>query len=133
MAELKELAQHMVELRDQIDALRSETTDLQKEYDQLRKVTIPELMESMGIENVKIEGVGRLSLRQEAYCSVRANMKDALLRWLDDHGHNELVSETVNSSTLKAWVKAQLAEGLEIPPDEIINFDPFEMATITKG
>ncbi len=128
---LKEMAKTMKEVRTRLDDAKETSSHLQKQWDDLRKVHIPNKMEEMGIESVRIEGVGTVSERTDAYCSTPAKNKQALYDWLEQHGHGDLITDTVNSSTLKAFMKEQILEGNDVP-DDIVNFTPYTYVAITK-
>lgn len=127
-----ELAARLAELRDQISSKESEVSLLKQERDILQKKVLPEKMGADGMKNITITGVGRLSIRPDMQVSVLAENRMLLQRWLKDNGFGELVVETINSSTLKAFVKEQVGEGNDLPFD-LINIHAFEQVTLTKG
>ena len=129
---LPELAQAQVDVKAQIEEQKAITSILQKAFDHLRLHRIPEMMESMGVDSVKLTDIGRLSTRAEIYASILPDMKDDAYQWLTDNGHGALIKGTVNAGSLKALLKEQMREG-EIIPDEIFKVTPYTMATITKG
>ena len=126
---LTELAKAQIELKDKIAGLKSESSLLQSRFDHLRKHRIPTVMEDMGIESVKLAGIGRLSLRGEIYAGMVD--KDLAYAWLEENGHGDLIKPTVNASTLKAFLKEQMREG-EVLPEDVFKSTPYMMATITK-
>jgi hypothetical protein len=101
-------------------------------YDVLRFEAIPTQMEDDGIENVRFEGIGRVSITGDLLVSTKGGAKDALVQWLGDHGLGDLVQEQVNASTLKAFVKRRIKEGKPYP-EEYLNVTPITRASITKG
>lgn len=128
---LPQLANEMVAVRERLDQKKHEQAEIQKLYDLLRKKLVPETMENMGIQTVKLTGIGRLSLRAEAYASFAKDKKQEAMQWLVDNGHGDLIKEEVNSSTLKAFLKECMREGEEFP-DDLFRFDPYMQATVTK-
>jgi len=128
---LEQLALEMARTKDLLVDAKIVSSELQKDWDALRKKWIPEKMEELGIESVRITGVGTVSERTDAYCSVPAANRQALYEWLEEHDHKDLITDTVNSSTLKAFVKEQILLGNEIP-DGIIKFEPYTYVAITK-
>lgn len=127
-----DLAFHLDEIRrakDYIDALAKFANAA---HDVLRLELIPERMEEEGIENVRIEDLGRLGLTADMYVSVKEGQRDSLIKWLEKHRLGDLVQETINSSTLKSFVARRMKEGKEIPSD-YLNVTPFTRASITKG
>lgn len=129
--DLKSTARKLQQLRAKHEKQKAAAAETWHEVDYLRFTLLPELMEKLGTDNIKLPGIGRVSLRIDASCSTLD--KGALYEWLENNGHPELMSHTVNSSTLKAFVMQQLRDGEQIPGSDIIDFKTFEMAVITKN
>lgn len=128
---LEQLATRMKRTAELLKDAKADSAQLQKEWDALRKQYIPDKMDEMGIESVRISGVGTVSQRTDAYCTTPAANREALMDWLEAHDHADLISETVNASTLKAFMKEQMMEGNDVP-DDIVNFTPYTYVAITK-
>lgn len=101
-------------------------------HDVMRIELVPEAMEREHIENIRIEDLGRLSLTPDLYVSVKPANKDDLMGWLQARKLGDLIQETINSSTLKAFVSRRIKEGKDYPVD-YLNVTPFTRASITKG
>jgi len=129
MSKINELAHRYVALKNEIDELKQRKSDLQKDFDKLRMTELPEAMADEGIESVRIAGIGRVSLRSDVYVSIPADVKYDAWDWLRDHGHENLISETVNPSTLRAFCKEQLQNG-ELLPDDLFRITPYTQAVI---
>jgi len=129
---LPELAQEQVDVKIMIEKFKAEASIWQKRFDHLRLHRVPEMMESMGVDNVKLTDIGRLSTRPEIYASIMPDMKEDAYDWLREEGHGDLIKGTVNAGTLKAFLKEQIREGVAFP-DELFKVTPYTMATITKG
>lgn len=112
------------DLEDQLKAIN-------KEYDFLRLNMVPARFEEEGIENLKVEGVGRVSLTGDMYVSILADQKEEAYEYFRDIGKGSLITETINSSTLKATVKAMIKAGEDVP-ESLIKVTPFTRASITK-
>lgn len=132
MDDLRGHCARMKELQSQKDKLEAELSDINKELDVIRTKKIPELMESMELRNVTIEGLGRVQLAADIYASTREGQKEAAMTWLRDCGYDGMITETYNASSLKALFRRMLAEGGEIPED-IFNVTPFVRASIVKA
>lgn len=129
---MNELATHFVSLKDQLKDAKEVTSGIQAEFDLLRKGVLPEKMEDFGFDSVNVAGIGRVSLRAELYASILADQKEAAFAWLSEHGHGALIKDTVNPSSLKAFIKEQMQLGEQFP-EEIFSVTPYMMATITKA
>ena len=127
--ELLELVQAMDAVRKKKDEADEVLSRLNAEYDVLRIEVIPEKMESMGIERVSYEAIGRVSLTADLQVSVRD--KPGMIAWLDANKLGDIVQPTINNSTLKAFVKGRMKKDLPLP-EEMLNITPFTRASITK-
>jgi hypothetical protein len=116
--------------KDQIDLFGALKTRLQKIYDFIRMGIIPDEMEEKEITSIIFEGIGRVTITADMNVSIPAELKDAAFTWLDDHGHGDLITQTVNSSSLKALAKNLNKKGEELP-GRIFKVSPFSRATIT--
>lgn len=129
--EVHELAARMKELSAEINTLKSRTSELQKEYDDIRKRKLPELLANERVEGMKLEGIGTLSMRADLYVHCPASQRAALVEWCDENDVGDLAARTVNPQTLKAFVKERMMDGKELP--EMLSVTPYEVAVITKG
>lgn len=131
MDDLRSQCARMKELQGQKDKLETELSDINKELDVIRTKKIPELMESMELRNVTIEGLGRVQLAADIYASTREGQKEAAMTWLRDCGYENMITETYNASSIKALFRRLMADGADIP-DDIFNVQPFLRASIVK-
>ena len=128
---LAEIAAEYKAIKEASEEAGEVKTALQKISDSYSKHILPARMEEEGIETVRIEGVGRLQTKSDIYCSCPAPNREALQDWLVDHGHGSLISQSVNASTLKAFIKEQMKEGNPVP-DDLLDIEPYSMAVIVK-
>jgi len=128
---LTEVVEVMSMLHDQLESVKAVKAKLQSAYDYVRIGRVPELMDEQGIRNITLEGIGRVTLTADAYVSVPADNRQIFHHWLTDNGYSDLISETVNSSTLKAWCMRRVKEGEDLP--EMVKFTPYSRASITKA
>lgn len=127
----KEIITYMNDLAGEKGCIEEQLKGVNAEYDYLRLNLIPSRFEEEGIENITIEGIGRVSLTGDMYVSVLAENRERTYEWLCDIGKESLITKTVNASTLKAAVKAMIRAGEEIPED-LIKVTPFTRASITR-
>lgn len=127
---ITELALELADLKDKVEEADRKKKDLQKKFDYLRHNKIPTKMDDEGLSSVRVKNLGTLSLQPDAW--TQTVNSDELLKWLIQNGHEDLIKETVNPSTLKAFAKQQIKNGEELPPDDIFKFTPFTRASITK-
>lgn len=132
MDDLRSQCTTMRTLQNRKDELESELKATNIELDIIRTKRIPELMESMELRNVTIEGLGRVQLASDLYASTKSGQQQAAMVWLRDCGLDNMITETYNASSLKALLRRMIVEGADIP-DDIFNVQPFTRASIVKA
>ena len=133
---IQTLAAAMVETAAEIARLGALKTELQKRYDFLRQIKVPEVMDEQGIRTVTLDGLlnggpGRVTIQGGVWARIRPDAKPGAYEWLDKHGHGELIVGTVNAGSLRALVKDLMQKGIEIPEDLFV-ITPYSQASITK-
>lgn len=129
---LVELATLMSSIKADLEAAAVIKTGIQKQFDYLAFGLIPEMMDDEGIETLKITDVGRLQVTSDIRCACPAGNREKLAEWLRDHKHGALVQGTVNSSSLKAFVKEMIKEDGEYPK-ELLKIEAFSRASVVKA
>lgn len=131
--QVTQLAAEMIEVQTKLEEADKVKKSLQKRFDFLRYVKVPEAMEEMdpNLTSLTIDGVGRLGLTPDMWVSTKAGAKEKAIDWLMDNGHGALVQETINASALKKLIKGLISSGEETPED-LFNISPFTRASITK-
>lgn len=130
MTELAVMSGQLKELQRQKSEKEIDLTALNMMIDKLRLIEIPKLMETLGLRNATFEGIGRVQLAADLYCSTKPGQKDTAMVWLRDCGYADMISETYNATTMKALIRGFIAEGTEIP--EFLNVTPFVRASVVK-
>lgn len=112
---LTEMVNELRAAKDRKDALDAELKEVNKTIRTLAEQKIPEYMDDNDIEKATVEGVGTVYLSTKVYANVRAENKDAFYAWLRETGNAALIKEYVFPSTLNAFVKEQLGNGVALP------------------
>lgn len=154
----KDLALRMNELKRIAGDAETAMKAAAAEFDIIRLRVVPERFLKDGMTSLRLDGIGRLGLTSDAYCTVIPGHKPDLLEWLKSDPENAmLVKEDINPSTLKSLVKtmaerhkelqgevdleAELA-GVEKSEEDLtefervvkfVNYTPFLRASVTKG
>lgn len=131
MSSLKDLCAEMAHVAQDLAEASEAKSAIQKRYDHLRYVAIPEKMQEEGVRNMTFEDIGRVQTTSEIRVTVPAANKEELQEWFRENEMGEMVQPTINSSSLKAWAKERLKAGEEIPSD-LIKVEAYERASITK-
>jgi len=124
-------AAQFVDLRNRLEAAKATATEIQKEFDNLRQVIIPDEMDAAGISSANFPGIGRLTLTADLFAGIQPDQQRAAYQWLIDNGHPDLIKKYVHPSTLKAFIKEQIEAGV-IFPDTIFKATPYQRASVTK-
>lgn len=127
-----DLAREMAEVEKVKDYVKMLSSFINAEYDVIRLELLPQKMEEAGLENMKVENLGRVNLTGDMYVSIRAGEFEEFAKWLKKRKLGDLVQETINSSTLKAFVTRRMADNKDVPR-ELLNVTPYTRASITRA
>jgi hypothetical protein len=126
-----EVVQAMDALRAKKDSLEDQLKAVNAEYDFIRHILIPEMFERDGIDSMKVTDVGRVSLTSDIRVSIPVHAKQEAFEYFDFLGKGDIVTQTINASTLKAVIRSMILNGEEVP-EKIFTVTPFTRASITK-
>ena len=127
---LQELGAELKALKAAKKSASEELASVNKRIDKIARFDLPEEMSALEFEEVTIRGIGTLYVKADIYASVLAVNRDAAKEWLVENGYEDLITETINASTLKAWAKEFIKKNGELPPDEIFNITPYEFVDL---
>lgn len=128
---LVDLAKELQARTNAKDALKEQSAAIQKEIDILSIGIIPEKMADEEISTMKIDGVGRLQTRSDAWVSVLAANKPAFLEWCLANNQGPLIKSDIHAQTLKAFIKDRVKQGKEYP-QHLVKFEAYEKAIVVK-
>ncbi len=130
-AQLAQYGKILSDLEDRIIAVDSLLKELKSVADLLTTKLIPDLMAGMCLDRARLSGIGEIKMCVDLYCSIPAAAREEAKQWLSSHGFGDLITETVNASTLRAWAKEQLLNGEEIP-DDLFRIFPVTKVKLTR-
>lgn len=133
MADFNNLRALVVRMRDiqaEKDVVEENLKLININLDDIRLKKIPEMMDALEVKNATFEGLGRVQLAGDLYCSTKAGQKDAAIQWLQDQDLGEMITESYNASSMKALIRRLIEQGVEIP--EFMNVTPFIRASLVK-
>lgn len=90
-----------------------------KKRELLAKIVLPELFEQKGVSSITQNGY-RFTCSYQVRASIHSGQKEGAFSWLRSNDYEDLITETVNASTLSATAKAMAEEGEELD-DEFFN------------
>lgn len=129
---LKELVVEMKKVGGLKESVEDKLSKINAHYDVLRMERVPEQMELDGVETIRYEGIGKVVLTGDMFVSTKKGQMPALQAWFKKNRLGDLLKPSINSSTLKAWVKARMVAGKKVP-SELLSITPVTRASITKG
>ena len=116
--------------------LHGEITEELKDWEKLKelmaKKLLPEAFEREGIKNLKTLSGQKISISESVYANVSKENKFAAHEWLREHGHDDLIQETVNANSLRSRIKGLLEDGEDVPLD-IFGVAIVPNTRLTKG
>lgn len=127
-----ELANRLVVIRDEKDAL----AEREKELNKLEEETERQLFELMISEDLeKFTYAGR-TFRPEVktYASIKAECKEEAFAWLKENGFGDLVKEQVNAQSLTSLYK-ELDDNGELPEEfaQLLNVYQKQKIAVRRG
>lgn len=137
---LTECIKEMHEVRQKLDQADEITKGYQKMYDFLSIRVVPAKMDADGVNQIKVNGIGRVNLRGDLWTQTLSPF--GLQEWLVQHKLGDLIQPGVNGSTLKAMLKERMRrnpkdfpseDDRDLPGDEIVKVTPYTRAVITKA
>ena len=122
------LADELAELKDRKKALDNELKAVNARITEVEEQLASKMVEE---EIQSFQRSGRtFYVTTKVFANVVPDRKTELFTWLKENGFGDMVQETVNSQTLSAWVREQLADSDQLPEglDELINV--YEKASV---
>lgn len=134
-AEQLNTAQGIFALADRLKALREEKAALEERLKGINSAieqVEQELVNAMIAEEMQnfVRGGQMFYLTTKVYASAVPERKQDLFAWLKANGYGDMVQETVHSQTLAAFIREQLEEAEELPPDLQPLVNVFEKTTV---
>lgn len=119
--ELMGYAEELQQIEEQKAQLTAELKQVDDRRKQLRTQLIPDAMKALGMVNNKGKGVftyggSRFHLESKLYASCSEAGKPALFQFLRERGDEALIKETVNATSLSAYIRDRRADGENDPP-----------------
>jgi hypothetical protein len=114
---LSDLGSRMEALRNILDRLKDLKTTMEKAYDKFVSYTMPQAMETEGIKSFKLPSGKGIRVQDETYVSMLVDNFPQMKTWLQDHGEDGIIKETIHPSTLKSFIIGKVGAGEEYPSD----------------
>jgi hypothetical protein len=131
-----ELVAAFMKSKDHHSELKSMASEAWDVHCVISRQIIPERMEADQIQNITVilpDGSKKqLLVIDQVSVKTPPDKKGELWDWLREHDAESLISETVNSSTLAAFVRQQMVAG-DAYPNEICEVSMYSTASLRKA
>lgn len=131
-----ELVAAMLSAQEHHGAMKKAASEAWDEVTLISRQIIPERMDNDQIHNITVilpDGSKKqLLVIDQVSVKTPPENKGALWEWLREHDAESIITETVNSSTLAAFVRQQMAAGDEYPVD-ICEVSSYSTASLRKA
>lgn len=102
-------------LKDEMDAIMKSFDAF---YEELAKVKLPAVFDMHKVPSITLDEGYRVTISHSMRASIRGGAdKQAAYEWLRSNGLGDIVTETVNASTLSAVAKTMAEENRELDAD----------------
>lgn len=101
-------------------------------YTRFKDLEVPALFETEGVPNVSLDEGYRVGVSSKFRASIKPDQKDEAYKWLKKNGLGDIITSTVNASTLSAAFKELMEEKNVEPPDAMFNIAMVPGASVTQ-
>lgn len=128
----KETAHIQLLLNDLTASIKTCSTPTNKILEPIKNGIMATKMENEGLEKADFEGIGKVVLTGDIFCSMITDKKDDAYAWLIDQDQADMIQSTVNSSALKSFIKKAISSGEIEVPEELFKVTPYTRSSIRK-
>lgn len=119
---------HVRRVKDELDEL---TKRFGKLYEELKTVKLPAKLEQAGVPSITLAEGYRVGVSHLVRAAIKPEAREAAYAWLREHDLGDLITSTVNASTLSAAAKAMQEDNLELDP-EFFNVHILATTSVTR-
>lgn len=109
-----ELSRALVSLRSFKEQIDATFKGFNETYNDLKDRRLPEAFEKAQIPHINLDEGFRVGVSHSVRASVRANMKEEAIKWLNEHQLGDIVSSTINASTLSAVARTMAEDNRQL-------------------
>lgn len=118
---------HLCDLEELIEQSRLKAYHIKHFY---QFHVLPELYRDASVETVRTLNGYNVAIKEDITVSIPADSKPDAYNWLQENGYGDIITSTINSSTLKATMKEILKDGV-IVPEETFKIGTFNRYSVT--
>ena len=129
-----EFTRAFVTMRTLKDQIEEALKPFDKFYEEVKGIKLPAAFEAHGVPTVTLEEGYRVTVAHNVRASVKGGQRDAAYKWLEDNGLGDIITQTVNASTLSALARSMAEENRELDSELFtVAIMPTTSVTKTKG
>lgn len=123
LQQLSVLCYKQQELEEEVKQQEALLNLKKKELFKVQSQQIPELMESVGMSELKLTDGTKVSIKKEYYASISEDRKEAAFAWLEANGHNIAKKEIIMSYGIMDYDIAAFNNARKLLATEEIDFN----------
>ena len=130
-----QLAEELIEAEREYKHRKQMANEAYERFQCIKRSIIPERMDAEDITSISVNtSAGKKQLVKIDNVGVKSipDKKGELWQWLRDHDAHELITETVNSSTLAGFIREQMRTGQEVPHD-LVEINMYSQVSMRKA
>jgi hypothetical protein len=120
----------MVDVENAIEEVRLRAYHIKNRY---QMIIMPDLFVQASTTKTSTLNGFTVSYSQDYSVSVPKDARPAAHEWLVEHGLGDIITETVNASTLKATLKEWNQQNKPMPPEELIKVTPIPKYSVVRA
>lgn len=101
-------------------------------FEQTQTHTVPDAFETEGVPHVPLTEGFRVTTSATLYASIKGDRKQEAWNWLRKHRLGDLITETVNASTLSAAARRMREEDNIDLPDDLFTVADLHRTSVTQ-
>lgn len=126
------LARAFTVLHRLVSTIDSKLQPLSALFEEYKTIECPAAFEQSGITSVPLTEGYRVGISYTLRASIKAEMKTDAYKWLQQNQLGDIITETVNSSTLSATARTLLEDQNKELPDKLFNVANVPNTSVTR-
>lgn len=94
---VSDMANKQLELIDEIEAIETNLKRAKEELSKVSEYMIPEAMESIGLQEIKLSDGSKLSIKSGYQASITKAKETVCFNWLRKNGHGDLIKHIITT------------------------------------
>ena len=112
LSSLRELAEQQLLLEKYVEQKELELVNLKERLTDVREIKIPELLDMLGISEIRLSDSSRLTLKREVFAGITKENQEAAFAWL---------KKTNNDGIIKNEIKCPFGKGQDEAATKLTN------------